>query len=363
MRLLNTSNLRLETFADESKAPSYAILSHTWGDNEIVFDDVNTKADEEREWKDKPSARKIRMSVEQALAHGLAYIWIDTICIDKRSSAELSESINSMFEWYKRAAICYVYLADALWVEDIECCRWLCRGWTLQELIAPSHVAFFGGNWNRLGSSNSLADKLGHLTGIGEELLYRREFMGEVEDLLSSVSIATKMSWAAHRQTARKEDIAYCLMGIFGVHMPLIYGEGDKAFQRLQEEILKNTTDTSILAHEYFGSPDLLLASHPVKFGRGLTTINEASSTSLLQYFNEQITFETMVCPVGNGGKLQNYAAILDCCFGRDVFSRAALLLEPLDDRNEVFIRASKLLYHIEEPDRMFRLSGAFKGM
>ncbi|KAK7996528.1 hypothetical protein PG989_004568 [Apiospora arundinis] len=363
MRLLNTSTFRLETFPDESKTPYYAILSHTWGDDEVLFDDVGIRPDGNQMWKTKESARKTLLSAKQAIEHGLDYIWIDTICIDKRSSAELSESINSMFNWYKRSTVCYVYLADVRQVEDIDRCRWLCRGWTLQELIAPRHVVFYSQDWSRLGSRNSLSDKLMPLTGIGQELLYRKEFFGEVEDLLSFVSIATKMSWAANRQTTRREDVAYCLMGLFGVHMPLLYGEGDKAFLRLQEEILKDTTDTSILAHQYFGNSDSLLASHPIKFGRGLTAINEASSTSLLRYSNKQITFEAMICPVGDEPKPQTYAAILDCCFEKDIFSRAVILLEPVDGLDAVFVRASKLLYFLKEPNILFRLSGAYKGV
>ncbi|KAK8081033.1 HET-domain-containing protein [Apiospora hydei] len=225
MRLLNVFTYRLESYPDAFEAPQYAILSHTWGNEEVLFDDVNAKGGEEQNWTGRGSAKKILMSVEQARKDRLRYIWIDNICIDKSSSAELSEAINSMFNWYKMSRICYAYLSDVQNIEDLDHCKWLSRGWTLQELIAPDHVEFYGACWSYIGSRESLANELGALTNINKELLSRRDqHTVTVEQDLASISIATKMSWARDRKTTRREDIAYCLMGIFNVNMPLLYG-------------------------------------------------------------------------------------------------------------------------------------------
>jgi hypothetical protein len=176
---------------------------------------------------------------------------VDTCCIDKSSSAELSEAINSMFAWYRDSAMCYVYLdidtdAEYLTAEDFKTCRWTYRGWTLQELIAPSHVQFYSRFWLFLGTRQQLAQALHETTNIHISVLYRSD--GEALDLASHC-VARKMSWAAERQTTRPEDIAYAMFGLFGVHLPPLYGEGsEKAFLRLQHEILKSSRDLSILA-------------------------------------------------------------------------------------------------------------------
>jgi hypothetical protein len=158
-------------------------------------------------------------------------------CIDKTSSAELSEAINSMFRWYKNAAVCYVYLSDVSRSDDLtpsmSKSRWFTRGWTLQELLAPSVIVFYSAEWQHLGTKSQLSRLLLTITFIEEEYLRGKD--------LQLASVAKRMSWSSRRNTSRIEDIAYCLLGIFDIHMPLIYGEGKKAFQRLQGEILKAT--------------------------------------------------------------------------------------------------------------------------
>ncbi|PIL35281.1 hypothetical protein GSI_02006 [Ganoderma sinense ZZ0214-1] len=179
-----------------------------------------------------------------ALSDGLSLIWIDAPCIDKTSSAELSEAINSMYEWYRLSTICYAFLHDV--TEDpytnpssFRHSAWHTRGWTLQELIAPAIVVFLSSDWRMLGGKHRLADVLEDATGIDRGILTHSR-------PLSTVCVARRMFWASKRCTTRKEDEAYCLMGIFGVHIPIIYGEGSKAFIRLQEEILKHIPDQSI---------------------------------------------------------------------------------------------------------------------
>lgn len=188
---------------------------------------------------------KIEMACKLAKVEGIAYVWVDTCCIDKSSSVELSEAINSMFQWYKDSLICYAYLSDLRPFTDLsrtlKSCRWFTRGWTLQELIAPTNINFFDQNWGFIGNKKDLMEEVSSITGIGVLVLNHTT-------PLSSVTVATRMSWASYRQTTREEDMAYCLLGIFSVNMPLIYGEGSKAFTRLQEEIIRSICDLSIFA-------------------------------------------------------------------------------------------------------------------
>lgn len=191
---------------------------------------------------------KIRRCCDYARAKGVPYVWIDTCCIDKTSSAELSEAINSMYDWYSHAEVCYIFLAD---VSDMESphapgsrfrwSMWFTRGWTLQELIVPWGSVFLSKEWRMIGTKASLAGIIEAVTGIERDvLLHVRP--------LHTVSVARRMSWASQRRTTRVEDEAYCLMGIFGVRLPVIYGEGTQAFIRLQEEIMRRVPDQSLFS-------------------------------------------------------------------------------------------------------------------
>ncbi|RYP20837.1 hypothetical protein DL765_002571 [Monosporascus sp. GIB2] len=226
--------------------PPYAILSHTWGDDgqEVTFKDV-----EEGTGRDKAGYRKIQFCGQQALSDGLQYFWVDTCCIDKSNNTELSEAINSMFKWYQNAVRCYVYLPDVskdhcaqhsdllrpTWKLAFRRSRWFTRGWTLQELIAPSSVEFFSADGQRLGNKTTLEQLIHEITGIEIDALRGRA--------LSEFTIDERISWSQGRQTTREEDRAYSLLGIFSVHLSPIYGEGaDNAFTRLREEISKRST-------------------------------------------------------------------------------------------------------------------------
>ena len=269
MRLLDTSTLMLYEFFDDN-VPTYAILSHTWGEEEVSLYDLKNKIPMQLDRL--KGYMKIKEFCAVAASHDFEYVWIDTCCIDKTSSAELSEAINSMYRWYRNAAICYVYLVD-VWIGEErkdsrrvawvlkECSpclvreswkrfresRWFTRGWTLQELLAPRSMNFFDKDWRFLGDKVSLKDELSSITGIQQDHMFAHTF----------ASVAQKMSWASGRKTTRLEDMAYSLMGIFDVNMPLLYGEGSKAFTRLQHEIVKISDDDSIFAWE----DDLLLES------------------------------------------------------------------------------------------------------
>ncbi|KAI0864937.1 HET-domain-containing protein [Xylaria cubensis] len=224
MWLLNSCSWELKEFISHKQAPPYAILSHTWGDEEVTFRDWQRGP-----WEDverNAGFSKIENCCRQAAADGFEWVWIDT--------AELSEAINSMYQWYKNAGVCYAYLFDIL--DDIELnlagSRWITRGWTLQELIAPCEVVFYSSDWKALGTRSELSAYLATVARIDEPFLIGKSRIDEA-------SIAQRMSWAAMRSTSREEDEAYCLLGLFNINMPLIYGEGPKAFRRLQEALAR----------------------------------------------------------------------------------------------------------------------------
>ena len=243
MRLIHCRSLQLKEFVS-SDVPEYAILSHTWESDEVSFAAFTTDLTAA---KLKAGFCKIDFTCQQAIAGGLEYAWVDTSCIDKSSSAELAEAINSMFTWYNNASVCYVYLSDVTkkdFDEQFPKSRWFQRGWALQELIAPDKVIFFDSAWNGLGSKEDRSWLIHDITQIDETVL--RTSMRSHS--LQGYCIAKRMAWASQRTTTRIEDMAYCLLGIFDVNMPLLYGEGYKAFHRLQLEIIKVVDDDSILA-------------------------------------------------------------------------------------------------------------------
>jgi len=240
MRLLSANSdgsFSLASFFGKP-SPSYAILSHTWeaDDQEVTFHDLTNALGT-----GKRGYRKIQFCSEQAKKDGLQYFWVDSCCIDKSSSAELSQAINSMFHWYKNAANCYVYLSDVstgeascssklIWEPAFKQSRWFTRGWTLQELLAPRSVEFFSRDGEQLGTKDSLEQQIHETTGIAIEALQGH--------YLSQFSYNERKSWAKNRETTIEEDEAYCLLGIFDVNLSLIYGEGkERAFRRLQAEI------------------------------------------------------------------------------------------------------------------------------
>lgn len=244
MWLLDTSSLVLSAFSDDI-IPYYVILSHTWGKEEVSFKDI--QGPHERVL-NRDGYKKIKRCCAQALEAGFRFVWIDTCCIDQTNSAELSEAINSMFRWYENAVTCYAYLEDVKpsTPQKFFTSRWFTRGWTLQELIAPTDVLFFDCFWNEIGSRATLAKNIEEITRIPSKVL--------MNSSLRDHCIAEIMSWAAGRKTTRIEDRAYSLMGLFGASMPLIYGEGENAFLRLQLEIMKTTTDHTLFA--WYASSD-----------------------------------------------------------------------------------------------------------
>ncbi|PIL37585.1 hypothetical protein GSI_01279 [Ganoderma sinense ZZ0214-1] len=259
MWLLSTSRAELHQFLSPEAIPGpYAVLSHVWGKKEQSFEDTRRLETKCRGLKASPrdyASSKIRESCILAEQHGYDWLWSDGPCIDKSSSAAVSEAINSMYVYYSRAEVCYAYLKDVppgdIFDERIRKAfresQWHQRGWTLQELIAPRIVIFLSQDWKLLGTKAELADLIEAVTQIPESLL-------RLETQLASFSIAQRMSWAAHRQTTREEDKAYSLLGIFGIQIPPLYGEGRQSFYRLQEEIMKRFHDTTLFAWQFVSS-------------------------------------------------------------------------------------------------------------
>ncbi|KAH0430255.1 het and ankyrin domain protein [Colletotrichum camelliae] len=267
MRLISTADLTLHTFPDDA-IPRYSILSHTWGDEEVLFHEMLNPTDEIR---GRTGYQKIQKCAEISReVWSCDFTWVDTCCIDKTSSSELSESINSMYVWYRDSYICFAYLED-FHGENIDqlsqeirhkTTRWFTRGWTLQEFIAPEEVIFFSASWKRIGNKKWHLPILESITGIDQSILRM--------DNLQDVSVAEKMKWIGNRQTTKKEDLAYCMLGIFDVNMPLLYGEGDKAFTRLQEEIMRHSDDVTIFLWKSLDKHPYVyrgaLARHPIEF-------------------------------------------------------------------------------------------------
>lgn len=410
MRLLNTNTLELEEYSDN--IPRYAILSHVWGEEEILYDDVkNGKTTLLRSTK--KGLRKLMDSCETARNDDHRHIWIDTCCIDKSSSEELSTAINSMFSWYESADVCYAYLDDyyseaapTLWEhsdsDDMTehqsrlSYRWFTRGWTLQELLAPFDVLFLNANWKSIGNRFFLAEWISEQTGISKDIL-RRHVWDEcgrrpratmpnkdgdlvmccsgtslgIRKVLASLSISTRMKWAARRVTTRPEDLAYCLMGIFQVNMPLLYGEGHRAFPRLQEAIVKAYCDQTIFA---WGSPSRVVGDYrksesvfahlPSDFRNVLPLVSDQGLNAGVYFSDVGVEFEgllgscTLTYPesLGDGDRRTRpadnrcrsvettlYFAVLGAHILDDPLGTAAILLEEVRGARRTFVRVRVL--------------------
>lgn len=330
MRLLDTKKLEV-VLVREDAIPPYAILSHTWGPNEVSLQDMNGFRAKTKQ-RNREGFKKIIGAAKLAASHTYRWIWIDTCCIDKTSSAELSEAINSMYRWYENARVCYAYIEDSptdqheansnleahpdTWT--LQNARWATRGWTLQELIAPKEVRFYSKEWKFMGDKRdpSVHNTLMRATGIEAGVL-----LGQIT--VAEVSVANRMKWASKRLTTRPEDMAYCLMGLFGVNMPLLYGEGRvRAFIRLQEQILKTTDDQSIFAwqlhsHEEEQSMYGLLATSPSYFEDirsiyHMPTGVQSTSSVPWSMTNKGLNVQLYIRPELDTTE-ERYLAILDC--------------------------------------------------
>ncbi|KAK1495259.1 protein-L-isoaspartate O-methyltransferase [Colletotrichum tamarilloi] len=369
-------------------APDFAILSHTWEAEEVTLQDVH---DAQKDITLMAGYPKITGACRLAQSQGYDYIWIDTCCIDKTSSAELSEAINSMFNWYEQASICYVYLSDldySIYQQPgmtaplelaLRECRWFTRGWTLQELIAPDNVDFYDKSWHLVGSKldESLGPALANVTGISLDILNKTV-------PLESSSVAERMHWASSRVTTRKEDLAYSLMGIFGVNMPLLYGEGMKAFARLQEAILQDTGDHSIFAwHSNYETSTQeaafdqhilsgLLAPSPVEFSqfqylRPLPAFGTTGQQPI-QLTNQGIRISMYLEPVDDdqggddGSAADDFYAVLDCAIqGENGDQCPRIMLRKLSGNQYARVRTGSVCTVIPAPDSTRPGRGSYK--
>ncbi|KAM0421006.1 hypothetical protein ACHAPT_011249 [Fusarium lateritium] len=367
--------IRLERDAIVSE---YAILSHRWGkpEDEVSFEDMLAGG-----YENKKGYAKLLGCCKQARRDGLHHVWADTCCINKSSSAELSEAITSMFAYYERAKVCYAFLDDVLAESSTQSrlppwsfgqSAWFTRGWTLQELIAPIHVKFFDASWSFLGYKT---DK--RLSPIIESVTSVDSIVLNVPATTKVMSIAKKMSWAARRQTTRVEDMAYSLMGIFGVYMPPLYGEGTHAFIRLQEAIMKTSNDQTIFA---WTSPPATPLSHGFEHVSTMLALSPSqfqgsSRFKPLSHGEHNKSFATGICKLDyattNSGlairlplfKIQGveglYAAFLACTEGQDRVPSAILLRTSADTPPGHFWRTNSNNGPIERTrQRWFEVSG-----
>ncbi|KAK4952455.1 hypothetical protein LTR10_009261 [Elasticomyces elasticus] len=347
MWLINAESYRLEYFMD-SDIPPYAILSHTWGPGaEVTFQDMQ---DAKGAGPEKPSFGKIRFTCAQALADNLQYAWVDTL-----------------FRWYIDAQVCYALLLDleipryitedgrsvavelTQWdqLPTFQSCRWFTRGWTLQELIAPVELRFYDRSGTLILPRRAFASRLSTITGISADILdwpfglrpsvieSRNGRLISLREILSKYNVAQRMSWAARRETSRKEDVAYSLLGIFNVNMPLLYGEGDRAFVRLQEEIVRISTDHSILAWNYRLATtvisDGVFAGEPLHFQLNHLGQEKVAGANHWEMWSSDL------CEISNEGLritvrlVRNFDdsdwAVLDCALEGDLVGPLALRL------------------------------------
>jgi len=305
-----------------------------WGDDEVPFQDWK-RLEEDPNIRKRRGYQKVASFCDLARKESFAWAWSDTCCIDQTSSSELSHAINSMFHWYRDAAVCFAYLADfeakseTTFATEGWMSRWFTRGWTLQELLAPENVVFYDRTWRDFGTKKSLAPVIEDITCIDRKVL-----LGE--RAIHEFTAAQRLSWAAYRETSRPEDIAYCLMGLFNVNMPLLYGEKENAFLRLQQEIIRAHPDLSLLAWVsepngfYSGQKNQggILATSPMDFKSASHITRspsaEASQASRSLTFTNQGIF--MKLPIIRRG--DSTFGILDCVHLKFPGAKIAINLE-----------------------------------
>ncbi|KAK5659604.1 hypothetical protein OQA88_808 [Cercophora sp. LCS_1] len=362
MRLIDVETLSLQWFFSE--IPPYAVFSHLWEQDEVTFSEMTAGPK-------LAEAKRGFVKIQRASLHtrqaGLRYLWIDTCCIDKASSAELSEAINAMFKIYRDAAVCLAYLPDVTRLSDLRRSRWFTRGWTLQELIAPGSLEFYDFDWELLGTREELSTEIAKITGIPGSILSRQD--GHlIDQVLEGFSLSDRFRWAASRRCTRLEDTTYSLLGIFGVNMPLLYGEGERAFLRLQECILEDSDDHSILAFRSLDRPSSpatertrytpVFADSPGLFQDKIETDwSMRPGKGKMSFADGELNIELLLCqplksPFGEDPR-DHYIGILDCVVGHDLLSRPAILLRRMESSDKFQRIGNGLLFEItpDEPD------------
>ena len=351
MRFLNTRTLRFEQVPDSElhlEKNQYAILSHRWGadEDEVSFEDVQLSAD----FSNKKGCNKIKEFCTVASSANCRYGWVDTCCINKGNSSELSEAINSMYRWYQGSKICIAYLEDVP-QKQLTDSAWFDRGWTLQELISPKAVTFFDYGWNTIGTKTELIADLSRKTRIPKRILNHTSE-------LSTCSVAQRMSWAANRVTTREEDRAYSLMGLFNVNMPMIYGEREKAFLRLQQHIIQKSKDESIFAWatEFPGNTKTffgVFAPSPLAYA-SCSNIVQTHGSHGFSESNGQLSMRLRILPYS----LETYCAVLNCTHRASPNSKVFILIGRASTKDE-YVRVADVKHvsrQLIESERWIRL-------
>ena len=331
MRLLDTSKLQFVHVPDSDinqDKNQYAILSHRWGadEDEVSFEDIQLSTDISR----KKGAFKLKGFCKLALSEGCRYGWVDTCCINKGNSSELEEAINSMYGWYVGSRICIAYLEDVP-ERQLLCSSWFDRGWTLQELIGPKTMIFCDHDWHIIGTKNELMAELSSKTKIPESVLSHATKP-------SACSVAQRMSWAAERITTRVEDRAYSLMGLFDVYMPMIYGEREKAFLRLQQHIIQKCKDESIFAWCTESPGNLktysgLFAPSPSAYVRCSEIIQTQGSGGFSEVNGELLIWSKVA-----RHSMKTYSALLNCTRRDKPDDNVSILITPTSDET-IYVR------------------------
>ena len=270
------------------KHVKYAIFSHRWSSTgEPSFMDIShqTSIGANDGW------TKLLNFCKKAKEHGCDFAWSDTCCINKTSSAELEEAIRSMYRWYSDAEVCIAYLEGSLSVKDFRTEPWFTRGWTLQELLAPRKIKFYGKGWDPILPETSFEanDKAHYDLSNAIEQITRIPRYQLVNFRPGCYRVWEKLLWASRRTTTRTEDIAYCLIGILDISMPVAYGEGGWAFHRLMETVLQRCNEPEIFA--WIGQPSphsLVLPSSPACY-QGIWDIETARELHLLPSHDWQV--------------------------------------------------------------------------
>jgi len=337
----------------DGRFPQYAILSHRWSNEEVSFQEFTSQTEMIRR---KDGFAKILNACNQAASDGYEYIWIDTCCIDKTNLVELTEAINSMYRWYENSNQCYAYLFDVFGQKagqfddrSFAASEWFWRGWTLQELIAPPRLTFYDKNWEKLGDKSMFSHQISEITGIPLEVI-------QGEQAVRALTVAQRMSWMALRSTERIEDLAYCLLGLFEISMPMIYGEGEKAFERLQLEIMNQSTDQTLFAWSHNNDFPCrgLLARHPIQFEncRNVTLFNDWKHQSVFERTNKGIR---VTMPLIRYGYLRAYdppmrcSAILPCYKKSSADLPLAIPLVRAHPSEQIYVRGGDVYTHAHE--------------
>lgn len=352
MRFLDTHTLQFVPDSEAHLAENqYAILSHRWGTDkdEVSFEDVLASADSSpADFSHRKGFGKLKGFCKVASSKNYRYGWVDTCCINKKDVVELQEAINSMYRWYENSKLCIVYLQDVP-QKQLTDSEWFERGWTLQELIAPGAITFFDREWSPIGTKTNLVLELSRKTRIPEEIINNK-----IKPF--ACSVAQRMSWAANRITTREEDRAYSLMGLFDIYMPIIYGQRERAFLKLQQEIIhdsRHSRDESIFAWdmEFPGNTSVysgLFSPSPLAYANCRDIIQTSGSRGILEQTGELSIWSSMF-PYSPG----IYFATLNCINRACPESRVYIMIGNTSTEGE-FVRvrdAKKLSRGLVQPD------------